>query len=306
MRHTRHEAKRKKKRKILRIVLVVVLLLLLVFGIYVGRIFLGISNMFGDSDDPKHKAALGKIKNGDPITVLMMGVDERNGDSGRSDSLIVAQLNPKDESTLMFNIPRDTRTELVCRGTEDKINHAYAFGKIPCTVDSVEKLIDFPVDYYVKVNMEGLQEVIEAIGGIEVDNAFAWSDKGFDYPEGKITINGKQAMWYVRMRKLDPEGDFGRQKRQQQVITAIADKVMSPSTVWNLPDIAKVIGKNVETNLPMSTAIPFANKYYAARKTIDQRTLEGDGQTIGGVWYYIADDASLQSIRSELKTHDKE
>ncbi|MGL4820494.1 MAG: LCP family protein, partial [Bacilli bacterium] len=192
---------------------------------------------------------------------------------------------------------------IVGQGFDDKINHAYAYGGIAMTVDTVEQFIGVPIDYYVKINMDGLQHVIESLDGVEVDNPFEWSDKGFHYPKGKITINGKQAMWYVRMRKLDPEGDFGRQKRQQQVITAIVDKATSPSALFKLPSFVKAVSDQVETNVPFGDALTIANKYLPARKQIDSLTLEGEGIVIDGVWYFDVYDDSHQQATEQIKAH---
>ena len=106
----------------------------------------------------------------DPFSVLVLGVDEREGDSGRSDTMIVLTVNPNQNSIKMLSIPRDTRTEIVGHGTTDKINHAYAFGREEMSIATVEHLLDIPIDYYVKVNMEGFQDIVDAVGGIQVNN----------------------------------------------------------------------------------------------------------------------------------------
>ena len=94
----------------------------------------------------------------DPFSVLILGVDEREGDKGRSDTMIVMAVNPKLKTTKMVSIPRDTYTEIIGHGTTDKLNHAYAFGGIQMSLDSVENLLDIPIDYVTEVNMEGFQD----------------------------------------------------------------------------------------------------------------------------------------------------
>ncbi|MFP3489657.1 LCP family protein, partial [Staphylococcus sp. SIMBA_130] len=88
------------------------------------------------------------------ISILLMGVDERENDQGRSDTMIMITVNPNDNSMMMFNIPRDTRTEIIGRGTVEKMNHAYAYGGVEMAMDTVENFLDVPIDYYFKVNME--------------------------------------------------------------------------------------------------------------------------------------------------------
>src|SRR5690606_4075310 len=164
------------------------------------------------------------INEADPISILLMGVDERSGDAGRTDTLIVVSVNPNTNSMQMLSIPRDTYVELVGRGTQDKINHAYAFGGVDMTIDTVENFLDVPIDYYVKVNMEGLEQIVDALGGIQVESTFAFSYEGSTFEEGTLTLTGEEALRYARMRKGDPKGDFGRQDRQKQVIAGIIDK----------------------------------------------------------------------------------
>ncbi|RKJ22727.1 LytR family transcriptional regulator, partial [Butyricicoccus sp. 1XD8-22] len=94
----------------------------------------------------------------------------RPGDRGRSDSIIVMTVNPKTESIDMLSIPRDTRVEIVGKGVDDKINHAYAFGGVEMSMNTVEKFLDIPIDYYIKLNMEGFKEIVDAVGGVDVNN----------------------------------------------------------------------------------------------------------------------------------------
>ena len=105
-----------------------------------------------------------------PFSVLLLGVDERDGDSGRSYSMIVLTVSPELETVKMLSIPRDTRTEIVGHNTVDKINHAYAFGGITMAMDTVENFLDIPIDHYIKINMESFGEIVDAVGEITVNN----------------------------------------------------------------------------------------------------------------------------------------
>src|SRR5690606_15649276 len=106
----------------------------------------------------------------DPFSVLMLGVDERAGDKGRSDTMIVITVNSEKNSMEMLSIPRDTRLEIVGKGIDDKINHAYAFGGVEMAMNTVEKFLDIPIDYYIKVNMEGFKDIVDTVGGVSVNN----------------------------------------------------------------------------------------------------------------------------------------
>ncbi|WP_317951459.1 LCP family glycopolymer transferase, partial [Rossellomorea marisflavi] len=145
-----------------------------------------------------------------PFSVLLLGVDERAGDKGRSDTMIVVTVNPHEKTTKMLSIPRDTLVDIVGRGTRDKINHAYAFGGVEMSMDTVEEFLDIPIDYYAKINMEGFKDIVNAVGGVTVNNDFTFSSGGYTFNEGQLSLNGEKALAYTRMRKQDPRGDFGR------------------------------------------------------------------------------------------------
>lgn len=235
-----------------------------------------------------------------PISVLLLGVDEREDDRGRSDTMIVLTINPTDNSTKMVSIPRDTYTEIVGLDKLDKINHAYAFGGIDMSLDTTEKLLDIPIDYVVQLNMEGFKDVIDALDGITVDNAFAFDD----FKKGELTLTGDQALDFVQMRKQDPNGDFGRQDRQKQVIQSIMSEAVSATTLFNYPKIFDALGNNVKTNMEFSEMIDIQKNYRSASTNVEQLVFEkGYGETIGGIWYYMMDQEELSVVKAELKGH---
>ncbi|MGL5382871.1 MAG: LCP family protein, partial [Culicoidibacterales bacterium] len=106
----------------------------------------------------------------EPFNVLLIGMDEENLDTGRADSLNVATINPQMQTMQMTSIPRDTYVEIPCKNNlKDKITHAHAYGGTTCTIETVELLLDTQIDFYVKINFNGFVDVIDAIGGIEVN-----------------------------------------------------------------------------------------------------------------------------------------
>src|SRR5690606_23030561 len=183
----------------------------------------------------------------DPVSILVMGVEDysSNGANGRADSLVVITLDPKDMSMKMVSIPRDSRVDIIGRDKKDKINHAYVFGEEDMTINTVENFLNIPIDYYVTLDFDGFKNIINVIGGVTVDVPFNFwekSDEGMQeriyFKKGKHTLNGEEALAYVRMRKRDPKGDLGRNERQQQVINAVLEKIISPSTIFKINDIA--------------------------------------------------------------------
>ncbi|MCM3705709.1 LytR family transcriptional regulator [Cytobacillus firmus] len=243
------------------------------------------------------------LANKEPFSVLMMGVDQRKGDKGRSDTMIVLSVNPNKNSVKMLSIPRDTRTEIIGKGFEDKINHAYAFGNEEMAMATVENFLDIPIDYYLKVNMEGFKDIVDAVGGVTVNNSKAFSQGGYQFNEGPNNLNGKEALAYVRMRKQDPEGDFGRQNRQRQIIQGVIKKGISVNSLTNYDDIFEALGKNVRTNMTFNEMKDIQKNYKSAAGNIEQMTLKGTGQTINKVWYLIVPQEEQARVQEELKTH---
>ncbi|MDF2946785.1 MAG: lytR [Bacillales bacterium] len=294
-----------KKKKIYRIILIMTVLFCVVLLGYSYYIYKGLDKTYSPLDRKKSDLRQTKvsIKNNDPISILLLGVDERKGDRGRSDTMIVVTLNPIEKTMKMLSIPRDTRTEIVGKNKLDKINHSYAFGGVKMSIETVEKLLDIPIDYYAKVNMEGLSELVDQVGGIEVNSSISFRQDTSVFVQGNNKLNGKDALTYVRMRKEDPKGDFGRQERQRQVIEAILTKSMNITTVNKISGIVNAIGDNIETNIKTTSALDLRKGYLPATKTSETLALKGKGSKINGVYYYIVDETTKQDISNRLRQH---
>ena len=103
---------------------------------------------------------------------------------------MVITLNPKNNSMKTVSIPRDTYTEIVGKGKNDKINHAYAFGGVDMSVSTVEKFLNIPINYYVEVNMEGFKDIVDAVGGVDVNNDLEFTADGHHFIKGNIHLTG--------------------------------------------------------------------------------------------------------------------
>lgn len=239
----------------------------------------------------------------EPISILLVGVDEREHDQGRSDTMIMMTLNPNENSMYMFNLPRDTRTEIIGHGTIEKMNHAYAYGGVEMTMDTVENFLDVPIDYYFKVNMEAFKDVVSALGGVTVDNPFEFSYEGYTFPEGKVELNAQQALAFSRMRYDDPKGDMGRNDRQREIIKAIIDEGASVGSINKVGSLLDVAGDNVKTNMTFKEMNNIFQNYRSARKNMNTFEVQGEGRMIDELWYYIVSDEERNSISSKLKNH---
>ena len=217
------------KKKILFWVLGIIGVLIIGGGIYAYNVYSSVSNTLKEVHQPlkrdqNNNKVEEKVSKGEPVSILLLGADERGNDKGRSDSLMVITLNPKNNSMKTVSIPRDTYTEIVGKGKSDKINHAYAFGGVDMSVATVENFLNVPINYYIEVNMEGFKDIVEAVGGVDVNNDLEFSLEGKHFQKGNIHLTGDQALAYTRMRKEDPRGDFGRQMRQRQVMQGVIKK----------------------------------------------------------------------------------
>ncbi|WP_071393417.1 LCP family glycopolymer transferase [Bacillus tuaregi] len=304
--------KRKNGKRWLKILGLLLVLLIAGGGVYAYNVYQSLTSAVDTMHQPikREKSekrpeviTLTKEEDPDPFSVLLLGVDEREGDSGRSDTMIVLTVNPEMNSIKMLSIPRDTRTEIVGRGVEDKINHAYAFGREEMSMATVENLLDIPIDYYVKVNMEGFKDIVDAVGGIQVTNELNFTIEGNQFKKGLNQLDGIQALAYVRMRKEDPNGDYGRQERQRQVIQGIISKGASFSSLTRFDEIFAALGKNVRTNLTFNEMMNIQKNYKAAAGSVEQIQMTGENKKIDKIFYIIVPDEEIQKVQTELKTH---
>ncbi|MGM9923374.1 MAG: LytR family transcriptional regulator [Bacillus sp. (in: firmicutes)] len=300
--------RRKKRRKWPKIVGFIFLLLLMAGGGFAYSVWDSLTDSVDTMHTPldrqtdKRDKDLSLTKQ-EPFSVLMLGVDERENDSGRSDTMIVLTVNPNTKNVKMLSIPRDTRTDIIGHNTVDKINHAYAFGGAEMAMDTVENFLDIPIDYYIKVNMEGFQDIVNAVDGITVQNNLDFTYGDTHFAVGELDLNGEQALLYTRMRYDDPNGDFGRQARQRQVIQGVIDKGLSTASLTNYREIFNALSGNIQTNLSFDDMMDIQKNYRAAAGSIEQMTIEGEGTKIDGIYYYLVPDEEKERIHKELQEH---
>jgi len=240
----------------------------------------------------------------EPFTVLLLGIDTGDlgrTDQGRSDALMVATVNPKDGQTTIVSIPRDTYVEIVGHGTDDKINHAYAFGGAAMSMDTVQKYLDIPVDHYVAMNMAGIKELVDAVGGVDVNNDLKFSKDDHTFDIGKIHLDGDEALAFTRMRYDDPSGDYGRQGRQRNVVAAVAQKALSLQGVTQYQEVLNAIEGNMKTDMDFNTMQKIALDYRDAFGKIDQVQMQGDGFMQDGISYQRVSADELTRVQNILK-----
>ncbi|HEM3705381.1 TPA: LCP family protein [Streptococcus suis] len=257
----------------------------------------------------------------EPLTILLMGVDmdqaTRGGDweGGRSDSMILVTVNPKTKETNMMSLTRDIMVEIAeangeSSGTVEKLNHSYSYGQAPMAISTIEKMMDINIDRYIEINMDGLVELVDAVGGIEVNNTLGFpisiSEHEPAYTSivqpGKQLVNGDQALVYARMRYDDPEGDIGRQRRQREVITAIIKKLLQLDGLTQYKKILTAISNNMRTNIEISPAtIPSLLGYKDSVSKLNSYQLRGVDQMVDEIYYQLSTSEHLLEMQNILK-----
>ena len=247
-----------------------------------------------------------EIKDNDSFSVLLLGIDNgaygRGTEVGRSDTMLVVTVNEKLGKTTIVSIPRDSYTEIVGYGTNDKINHAYAFGQEKMSINSVQNMLNIPIDYYVTVDMGGLMGLVDAVGGLEITPVLTFTYEGESFTEGEDRhVDGEAALRYARMRYDDPEGDMGRQKRQQYVIQKLVEKLLNITSVTRYEEILKTLENSVRTNFTLDKLLSIKNNYPKALKNFESDTISGAGTMIGGIYYFVVPEEEKIRISNVLR-----
>ncbi|MGG2063463.1 LytR family transcriptional regulator [Bacillus sp. S14(2024)] len=296
------------KKKILFWIFGIVGVLVVAGGAYAYHIYSSVSSTLEqvhkplDHDKSEKREEKVDVVDHKPISILLLGSDQRTDEVGRSDSLMLFTLNPKTKSMKIVSIPRDSYTEIIGKGKKDKINHAYAFGGVDMAVKTVESFLDVPVDYYIEVNMAGFKDIVDAVDGVDVYNDLDFTSDGTHFAKGDIHLNGDMALKYTRMRYEDPRGDFGRQMRQRQVIQAVIKKGANVSSLANYGSVLQAIQKNVKTSLTQEQMFDIQKNYKDVRQNVEEVQIPGDGHKAeDGIWYYFVTDQTRKDISNKLR-----
>lgn len=243
------------------------------------------------------------------FAVLLMGTDtgalDRTEKRGRTDTMILAVVNPAKKHYTLVSIPRDTMAQMIGADSfkTEKINAAYELGGAKMSMDTVSKLINVPIKYYAVVNMGGIMKMIRYVGGINVRPTLSFEYSGYKFEKGKLThMGGAGALAYSRMRYDDPKGDYGRQERQRQVITTLIKKAVSVSSLSNLDSILSSVSSNVRTNLPFSALQQIAVHYRGCADSSSSDYLHGYNAMIKEAAYQVQPTSELQRISNLVRT----
>ncbi|WP_057876385.1 LCP family protein [Liquorilactobacillus aquaticus] len=265
-----------------------------------------INKTFKQTNVKKSRNVSQVLKDKKPFSVLLLGTDTGDlgrSDKGRTDTIIIATVNPQTKRATLTSIPRDTQVKI--SGSEnayDKINSAYTIGGTAAAVKTVQNTLHVPIDFYLLVNMGGLRKVVDALGGVTVTPQLTFKYSYANVVKGKtVKLNGQEALAYSRMRYSDPEGDYGRQKRQKQIITAIANKAASTASLANYKKILSTIEDNMQTDMTYDDMLTIETNYKSAANSIKSYVLQGTDATLNGLSYQVVSAKEKKKISNKIR-----
>ena len=312
----KHHRKKRRNKKIIFTIAGLSLITVVSVGAFLFYLFTQAGNLVEETQESLDRGEVSDKRNheidpiDDNISVLMLGTDNRDGKlDGIADAILLATFDTKEESVNVVSIPRDSYVEIPGHPTDDKINHAHAFGGADMAVDTVENLLEVPVDYYVTLNFDAFMDAVNIFDGVDVNSPMSFTEQDADgsldeisIEEGPQTLNGEEALAYVRMRKEDPAGDLGRGERQQEVLGSLIDEATSLSSLTNYNQVFNRLQENMQMNISFDE-ITALHSYAQSIDDINYHQLEGESFVENGVDYFQVYDSSLEDKQAMLKQH---
>lgn len=316
-------------KKIIWTIVIVLLIVLIGAGIYIYNLYNtfdeGVSSSYEPTDRERSELREKDASVKDSFTVLILGTDENDsraekdnleGDDFRTDSMILATFDKNNDDVKLVNIPRDTMAFLETEEYFDKINHAHSLGGPSASMDSVESLLNVPVDYYVRINMAGVVDIVNSVDGIEFDVPFDMNEPDqhdtsrIELEQGVQELSGEEALAVVRSRRVD--SDLGRGNRQMELVEAVLNKVKSSGGLSKIDDLIKVVADNTRHNFTTKDIRELASYYAFNDISFDSTQLRGSDywDPNSGGYFYRADNEHLfvlsNTIRSILEIKPSE
>ncbi|CAJ1003547.1 LCP family protein required for cell wall assembly [Brevibacillus aydinogluensis] len=258
-------------------------------------------------------ALLAQAKTLKPFLLLVIGTDSRDGEQARSDTMMLAAVHPSKQQVHLVSIPRDSYMELPGKGY-DKLNHAMAYGGPKLVKQSLERFFNLKIDRYVTIDFEGFRQVVDTLGGvqIEVKKRMKYTDPSddtyIDLKPGLQTLNGQQALDYVRYRKSDigrEDSDYQRIARQQEIVQALIDKGTSAQALVKAFSLMDILGSHIKTDLTDREIASLLLAYGDTEpNALTTDTLTGADERIwhNGVlgWYHLVPKEERSRVRQLL------
>ena len=309
------KTRKRRRRRIAITVLVVAAVLVLgsVVGGYAYMRTIGFKINHLVNSDPALAGALESsqtVAPGAPFYAVLMGSDTRPGQSQqRSDSLMVARVDPQKKKIWIISIPRDSRVAIPGKWTT-KINAAAVYGGPALVIKTVKQLTGLPITHYINLNFNGFRDVVDAIGGVWVNvpqniydtQASAYGAKYATVKKGYQKLDGRHALTFVRTRHTLVDGDFGRMRDQQAFIKALASQAMSLTNVFKASSIIDAVASNLDTDFTPEQLANFALEFKDLKPgDIDTANAPGGAKYVDGISYVILDDVKFANMIDRMK-----
>jgi len=246
----------------------------------------------------------------EPFYMVLMGSDTRTGETQqRSDSLMIARVDPVKKKIQLISIPRDSRVNIPGHGTT-KINAAAAYGGPTLVIKTVHELTGLPISHYVNINFRGFRDVVDAIGGVWVNvdrdiydtQASAFGKKYATLKKGYQKLDGAHALTFARTRHFYAAGDYQRVKNQQTLVKAIASQALSMSNVFKASAVIDAVADNLDTDFTPAQLADLALQFKGMdSKNIESATAPSAPKYIDGVSYVVLDDAAFRDMIARMK-----
>ena len=243
----------------------------------------------------------------DRFDILLLGLDSREDPSlgMRTDTMILVSIDTTENKAKLLTIPRDTRVKY--KGSWMKINGAFNYDKAAGSVQAVEELLDTKIDRYAVVDFEGVTELVDLMGGIDVDVPFRMHKplEGIELDKGPQHLNGEQALGYMRYRDAT-HSDFDRSDRQKEVLIQLADKMVQPANLMKIGDLFATAQKYMETDITIQEVGALAKLgREILNNGVESQLLPGEGGDMKGGWYYIPYTSELGLAASDAEVEYK-
>lgn len=251
---------------------------------------------FFQNDEEQIEATAGEEQN-----ILVLGLDSRNGEKGRTDTIMVVNVDPEKGKLSLLSIPRDTRVLL--NGSHDRINAAYVYGGIDMVKSAVEDLLDIEIDHYAIIDFQGFIEIVDLFGGVEVDVPVRMyhPKEGIDLQPGVQVLDGKDALGFARYR-YTKNGDLDRAKHQQEILEALKEKALRLENIPKIPELIGIISAYIDTDVSKTEMLKIAGWAERFRgQKLSASTLPGEAVKIDGLWYYTAYEDQMEEITIPFK-----
>ncbi|KPL60187.1 LCP family protein [Rossellomorea vietnamensis] len=280
---SRLDRKSKRKKRGRKVILVLLILIFSLIGYAAFQFYSGYKMAGEDQMQEDYKFNGVKDENG-KVNILLLGVDSRGEKKSRTDTMMLAQIDPKTNETKLVSFMRDIYAEIP--GYKNyKLNTAFYLGGPELLRKTIKQNFDLDIQYYMIVDFKGFEQSVDILApkGIEMDVEKAMSENiGVSLEPGVQNLNGKELLGYARFRH-DENGDFGRVERQQKVIAALKDEALSIGGVTKLPKMAGSIQPYIQTNMGKLDQISIAKDILLSNTSdMDKLTLPVEGSYTNG------------------------